>query len=75
MLSILFFSSSVVRDLTLRSADSFGSFHLVRLLFDEYMHFLIEHKIANEYKLTPLATMSLFKYSSDLDINPNDENN
>jgi hypothetical protein len=55
-----FVCSSVVRDLTLRSAQSFGSFHLVRLLFEDYMYFLIEHRIANEYKITPLATMSVF---------------
>jgi hypothetical protein len=48
----------VIRDLTLRSATSFGSFHLIRLLYDEYMCFIIEHKIANEFKQTPLAVMS-----------------
>eukprot|EP00731_Ephydatia_muelleri_P016082 Em0009g506a len=37
----------VIRDMTLRSAASFGSFHLIRLLYDEYMFFLIEHKVAD----------------------------
>ncbi len=59
-----FLCSSVVRDLTLRSAPSFGSFHLIRLLYDEYMYYLIEHKIAEEYKITPIATMSTFDLSS-----------
>ena len=34
----------IIRDLTLRSAASFGSFHLIRLLYDEYMFYLVEHK-------------------------------
>ncbi|MGH0174695.1 UNVERIFIED_CONTAM: hypothetical protein FKN15_068470 [Acipenser sinensis] len=33
-----FYSSMVIRDLTLRSAASFGSFHLIRLLYDEYIY-------------------------------------
>lgn len=53
-----FLCSSIIRDLTLRSAASFGSFHLIRLLYDEYMYYIIEHKIANEFNLTPLAVMS-----------------
>eukprot|EP00041_Stephanoeca_diplocostata_P015092 m.285939 g.285939 ORF g.285939 m.285939 type:complete len:384 (-) comp19919_c0_seq1:117-1268(-) len=37
-----FMSSMIIRDLTLRSAASFGPFHLMRLLCDEYMYFLVE---------------------------------
>jgi len=37
-----FISSLIIRDLTLRSATSFGPFHLMRLLCDEYMYFLVE---------------------------------
>ena len=48
----------VIRDLTLRSAASFGSFHLIRLLYDEYMFFLIEHKVAKATGRTPIAVMS-----------------
>ena len=48
----------VIRDLTLRSAASFGSFHLIRLLYDEYMFFLIEHKVAKASGRTPIAVMS-----------------
>lgn len=40
-----FYSSMVMRDLTLRSAASFGSFHLVNLLFAEYLLFLVEKKL------------------------------
>ncbi|XP_064386998.1 transcription factor RFX3-like isoform X2 [Halichondria panicea] len=55
-----FYSSMVIRDLTLRSAASFGSFHLIRLLYDEYMFFLIEHKVAKATGRTPIAVMSEF---------------
>lgn len=37
-----FVCSLVIRDLTLRSAASFGSFHLMRLLCDEYVFFVVE---------------------------------
>ena len=50
-------SSMVIRDLTLRSAASFGSFHLIRLLYDEYMYYLIEHRVAKAKGETPIAVM------------------
>uniref|UniRef100_A0A1B0CAZ2 RFX1-4/6/8-like BCD domain-containing protein n=1 Tax=Lutzomyia longipalpis TaxID=7200 RepID=A0A1B0CAZ2_LUTLO len=53
-----FYSSMVIRDLTLRSAASFGSFHLIRLLYDEYMFFIVEHKVAQATQTTPIAVMS-----------------
>ncbi|KER27550.1 hypothetical protein T265_05437 [Opisthorchis viverrini] len=52
-----FYSSMVIRDLTLRSAASFGSFHLIRLLFDEYIFYLVEHKVAAHLGMTPVAVM------------------
>nr|XP_014342802.1 PREDICTED: MHC class II regulatory factor RFX1 [Latimeria chalumnae] len=55
-----FYSSMVIRDLTLRSAASFGSFHLIRLLYDEYMYFLIEHRVAQAKGETPIAVMGEF---------------
>ena len=48
----------VIRDLTLRSAASFGSFHLIRLLYDEYMFYHIEHKVAKSSGKTTVAVMS-----------------
>lgn len=42
MLRWSFISSLVIRDLTLRSAVSFGMFHLLRLLCDEYVFYLVE---------------------------------
>lgn len=50
-------SSMIIRDLTLRSAASFGSFHLIRLLYDEYMFYLVEHKVAKAIGASPMAVM------------------
>lgn len=55
-----FYSSMIIRDLTLRSAASFGSFHLIRLLYDEYMFYLVEHKVADATGKSPLAVMAEF---------------
>ncbi|KAL3267791.1 hypothetical protein HHI36_006920, partial [Cryptolaemus montrouzieri] len=52
-----FYSSMVIRDLTLRSAASFGSFHLIRLLYDEYMFYLIEHQVAEATGCVPIAVI------------------
>ncbi|XP_041839484.1 MHC class II regulatory factor RFX1 isoform X2 [Melanotaenia boesemani] len=73
LLNWSFYSSMVIRDLTLRSAASFGSFHLIRLLYDEYMYYLIEHRVAKAKGETPIAVMGEFastvksRNSSDLD--------
>jgi len=58
LLNWSFYCSMVIRDLTLRSAASFGSFHLIRLLYDEYLFYLIEHKIAQHTQKTPIAVMA-----------------
>ncbi|CAH3144394.1 unnamed protein product [Porites lobata] len=55
-----FYSSMIIRDLTLRSAASFGSFHLIRLLYDEYMFYLVEHKVAKAIGVSPMAVMGEF---------------
>ncbi|ELU02782.1 hypothetical protein CAPTEDRAFT_183181 [Capitella teleta] len=36
------FGTRVIRDMTLHSAPSFGSFHLLHLMFDDYVMFLVE---------------------------------
>jgi hypothetical protein len=51
------FSSLVIRDLTLRSAASFGSFHLLRLLYDEYMFYLIENRVAQMTGVVPISVI------------------
>ncbi|XP_060800947.1 transcription factor RFX3 isoform X2 [Amyelois transitella] len=52
-----FYSSLVIRELTLRSAASFGSFHLLRLLYDEYVSYLIERRVARHHGTPPIAVM------------------
>ncbi|XP_061709848.1 transcription factor RFX3 isoform X4 [Cydia pomonella] len=52
-----FYSSLVIRELTLRSAASFGSFHLIRLLYDEYVSYLIERRVAQHHRAPPIAVM------------------
>lgn len=54
----------VIRDLTLRSAASFGSFHLIRLLYDEYMFYLVEHRVAQATGETPIAVMGEVREAS-----------
>ena len=58
LLNWSFYSSMIIRDLTLRSAASFGSFHLIRLLYDEYMFYLIEHKVADFTGKSPMSVMA-----------------
>ncbi|XP_011477294.1 MHC class II regulatory factor RFX1 isoform X1 [Oryzias latipes] len=64
LLNWSFYSSMVIRDLTLRSAASFGSFHLIRLLYDEYMYFLVEHRVAQAKGEPPVAVMAEFSNSA-----------
>ncbi|KAM3623935.1 uncharacterized protein V6R79_017153 [Siganus canaliculatus] len=70
LLNWSFYSSMVIRDLTLRSAASFGSFHLIRLLYDEYMYYLIEHRVAQAKGVTPIAVMGEFSSSIKSRISP-----
>lgn len=60
-----FYSSMVIRDLTLRSAASFGSFHLIRLLYDEYMFYLVEQKVAAATGETSIAVMGKVRQVQD----------
>lgn len=52
---MFFCSGLVIRDLTLRSASSFGSFHLMNILFGDYILYLILHKVAAANRTTPVA--------------------
>uniref|UniRef100_A0A8D0H2U3 DNA-binding protein RFX2 n=1 Tax=Sphenodon punctatus TaxID=8508 RepID=A0A8D0H2U3_SPHPU len=63
-----FYSSMVIRDLTLRSAASFGSFHLIRLLYDEYMFYLVEHRVAQATGETPIAVMGEVRAGADASL-------
>jgi hypothetical protein len=53
-----FYSSLILRDMTFRTAQSFGSFHLIRLLYDEYMFFLIENRLAKATNQPVICVMS-----------------
>lgn len=52
----------------MRSAASFGSFHLIRLLYDEYLFYLIEHKIAAHTQKTPIAVMAELTLQNKLSV-------
>ncbi|RWS26057.1 transcription factor RFX4-like protein [Leptotrombidium deliense] len=43
------FASRTIREMTLHSASSFGSFHLLRLMFDDYILYLMEYINIEEY--------------------------
>eukprot|EP01134_Creolimax_fragrantissima_P003798 CFRG3798T1 len=51
--------SMVIRNLTVKSAKSFGSFHLLRLLLDEYLTYLVERDNTLPEKITPLVTWAI----------------
>ncbi|KAF6096650.1 regulatory factor X2 [Phyllostomus discolor] len=50
------------------SAASFGSFHLIRLLYDEYMFYLVEHRVAKATGETPIAVMGEFSDLASLSL-------
>ncbi|CAG5087566.1 Oidioi.mRNA.OKI2018_I69.PAR.g11573.t2.cds [Oikopleura dioica] len=47
IMSWSYYSSMVIRDLTLRSVQTFGSFHLIRMLLDELVSHVIEQHMQN----------------------------
>ncbi|VDN58584.1 unnamed protein product [Dracunculus medinensis] len=53
-----FYSSMIIRDLTLRSAQSFGSFHLIRLLYDEYLLYLVELRLSKAANKPVISIMA-----------------
>nr|XP_022346143.1 transcription factor RFX4-like isoform X1 [Crassostrea virginica] len=42
------FGTRIIRDMTLHSAPSFGSFHLLHLMFDDYVLYLVENLYSQE---------------------------
>jgi regulatory factor X 1/2/3 len=54
----LFYNSIVFKDLTLRHLESSGQLHLIRLLYDDYLIFLIEHQMALHSGQTLIAAMA-----------------
>lgn len=57
MLRWSFYTDALIRDLTLRGAKSFGSFHLIRHLYGEYMLHLLVARMA---KLLGQPMISLY---------------
>ncbi|XP_064597027.1 regulatory factor X 4-like [Liolophura sinensis] len=51
------FGTRVIRDMTLYSAPSFGSFHLLHLMFDEYVLYLVENLHSQERTREYLAVI------------------
>lgn len=59
------FSQLFIRDLTLRSATSFGSFHLFNLLCQEYIMHSIEHRLDEQRRwLTIFPNNSMHGFAS-----------
>jgi hypothetical protein len=60
----------IMRDLTLRSAASFGSFHLLNLLFNEYLLYSIEKRLDDHRR--SVGFMSFWPTSSALSTSTNE---
>ncbi|XP_065179574.1 regulatory factor X 4-like [Sycon ciliatum] len=55
-----FFTTRVVRDLTLRSAPSFGSYHLLSMLFEDYILFLLEKEMQKQKETVLQDSISMY---------------
>jgi hypothetical protein len=64
LLEWTFCTSVIFRDLTLRRLASSGSLHRIRLLYEEYMFFLIDHQVALKTRETRIAAIGE-KYTND----------
>ncbi|KAI4825889.1 hypothetical protein KUCAC02_021550 [Chaenocephalus aceratus] len=51
------FGTRVIRDMTLHSAPSFGSFHLIHLMFDDYVLYLLESLHCQERAIELMRAM------------------
>ncbi|KAI8480826.1 regulatory factor X, 4 (influences HLA class II expression), partial [Branchiostoma belcheri] len=51
------FGTRVIRDMTLHSSPSFGSFHLLHLMFDDYVMYLVESLQASQHSSQLLQDM------------------
>jgi hypothetical protein len=57
-----FFTSLLLRDLTLKGGHSFGSFHLLRLLLDEYVMFYVDRRIDDLHRHLQSASSASVGY-------------
>jgi len=62
-----FYSTLIIRDLTIRNASSFGSFHLLRTLFDEYIFYLVETRFASLVHI-PVSTNSTVPMQTNYEV-------
>jgi len=51
-----FYHTMLLRDLTLRSASSFGSFHILRLFLEEYLMYYVERKLDEHRRAVGILT-------------------
>lgn len=58
LLKWLLFSNLFMRDLTLKSSLSFGAFHLLNLLFQEYIFHSIEHRLDEHRRWLTISSSS-----------------
>ncbi|XP_078663216.1 transcription factor RFX4-like isoform X3 [Branchiostoma floridae x Branchiostoma belcheri] len=62
------FGTRVIRDMTLHSSPSFGSFHLLHLMFDDYVMYLVESLQASQHSSQLLQDMRGEKDSVSKDL-------
>ncbi|KAG8579678.1 hypothetical protein GDO81_011001 [Engystomops pustulosus] len=60
------FGTRVIRDMTLHSAPSFGSFHLIHLMFDDYVLYLLESLHCQERANELMRAMKGEAHSDDI---------
>lgn len=56
-------STLVIRDLTIKSAASFSSFHILRLLLDEFLIYTVERRKASDYAARLRSSIGLEDFS------------
>ncbi|XP_073506012.1 transcription factor RFX4 isoform X2 [Phyllobates terribilis] len=61
------FGTRVIRDMTLHSAPSFGSFHLIHLMFDDYVLYLLESLHCQERANELMRAMKGEAHSEDIE--------
>ncbi|XP_002163641.2 transcription factor RFX4 isoform X1 [Hydra vulgaris] len=71
LLKWTYVTSKIIQELTLRSAKSFGSFHLVLMFFNDYIFYLIEsHTDINEVRNMKKYSQSQHSMQNNNNISP-----
>ncbi|XP_069132306.1 DNA-binding protein RFX6-like [Argopecten irradians] len=66
-----FFGARVMHNLTLNNATSFGSFHLIRMLLDEYVLMAVETQLAMEKDAEIQSLLEKHMKTDDTGVRPN----